>query len=466
MSFLDDRRFRAGFAIVVLFTALAGDAWRYSISWAGYAVVVVILTVFAVLIVRRDKSLRTLNRLPYPVLAFLALTLASIAWSFYPGASAVGTLATWMTVAVGISLALTFSWTQLVSYVSTALRIILATSLVFEAVVSLFVRGPVLPLAPAPGVDYSKLDSIPKLMYWSRDELFTGGKIQGIVGNSSLLGFLALLALLVFSIQLASRSVLRAPGILWILVAALTIYLTRSATITVALVVLAAITALVLLLRRTTGTSRRVVWAGAALIVAGSAAVVAAFPAQLLGALGKSPDLTHRLDIWAAVSSLATERPVVGWGWVSYWVPWVPPFDTLAFNSGVRQLHAHNAWLDVQLQLGAVGLVVFGALVLSTLVRSWNFAVDHPVFEPQPNRHGTAQVPGVPAPYSFVSLAPLLIVVALIVQSFAESRLLIEYGMLLLTMIAVRTKLEPSAVVAVPSARDAASTLSHIRAGR
>ena len=64
----------------------------------------------------------------------------------------------------------------------------------------------------------------------------------------------------------------------------------------------------------------------------------------------------------------AQERPVQGWGWVSYWVPWVAPFDTLAFNNGVRQLHAHNAWLDVWMQLGILGLLAFAVVIPVGLV--------------------------------------------------------------------------------------------------
>ena len=75
---------------------------------------------------------------------------------------------------------------------------------------------------------------------------------------------------------------------------------------------------------------------------------------------------------------LAQQRPVLGWGWVSYWPPWVPPFDDLISRNGVQVMHAHNAWLDVWLQLGIVGLIVVGALVLSTFVRAWLFAVDPP----------------------------------------------------------------------------------------
>ena len=103
------------------------------------------------------------------------------------------------------------------------------------------------------------------------------------------------------------------------------------------------------------------------------------FRESLLAALGKSSDLTYRLDIWQTVGDLAVQRPVAGWGWVGYWVPWVEPFDDLIVIRGVTYLQAHNAWLDVFFQLGVIGLIVFGALVLGTLVRSWSWLVDRPI---------------------------------------------------------------------------------------
>jgi O-antigen ligase len=89
-------------------------------------------------------------------------------------------------------------------------------------------------------------------------------------------------------------------------------------------------------------------------------------------------------------------------------------------RNGVVQLHAHNAWLDLWLQLGILGLLVFGALVLVALVRSWMLAA-----RPE---------------WNVAMLLPLLLVVALLVQSLAESRLLVEYGLFLLVVIAVKTK--------------------------
>ncbi|MEX1078678.1 MAG: O-antigen ligase family protein [Homoserinimonas sp.] len=433
---LDRPAFRTGFVTVMLFTLLAGDAWRYSVSWFGFGAIVVALTVVSVALLVRHRGSWSVGSLPIPLLAFLVLATVSLAWSFYPGSTALGVLTTWMTVTGAVAAAVVFSWDELLRALGTALRIILGLSIVFELAVSLIVRQPVLPL----WVEYPE-GKLPLMLLWSRNWLFDGGPIQGVVGNSSLLAFSALLGVIVFGLQLASTRVGRLAGWFWMLLAVAVIALTRSATVYLTLAALAFVLLAVWLIRRT--RRRSLVYAGIAVVLGGGLTVALLFGRSLLPLLGKSSDLTGRLDIWEKVIGLAVQRPVAGWGWVSYWTPWTEPFDDLAIRHGVVQLHAHNTWLDVWLQLGILGLVVFGALALSALVRSWILATERPHELPgplpadaAPSDLGTPQRP----PFTVISLLPLLLMVALLVHSVAESRLLLEYGLFLLVLIAVKTR--------------------------
>lgn len=441
MRLIENRRARAIFLVVVLFTLLAGDAWRYTIGWAGWAVVVGLMAVASVALIIAQRGRWRLNSLPYPLLAFLVLAALSIAWSFYPGASALGVASTWLTVAGAFAVSITYAWSEILRGLGRALKLILGGSLLFELVVSVIIRRPVLPPVAQPGIDYGNLpEKIPQMLYWSRDQLFDDGKIQGLVGNSALLSFVALLGIIVFGIQLFDRAYRRRVTVPWLAVAVVCFVLTRAATNIIGLVVVLAVVAAVLLVRRATSDRMRGVTYGGIIVVAAAALTAGlVFKDHVLGLLGKSSDFTNRGDIWDAVINLAVQRPVFGWGWVSYWVPWVAPFDNLAKNNGVRQLHAHDAWLDVWLQLGIVGLVVFGALVLSTLARSWTFAIDRPQV-----------LPGRPGAFSSASLLPLLVVVALVVQSVAESRMLVEGGLVLLTLMAIKTKTDHRPELAAP----------------
>jgi O-antigen ligase len=286
----------------------------------------------------------------------------------------------------------------------------LALSLVFEAVVALFVPGhELLPF----WTDYGS--NAPGAYYWSQGLLFSGGRIQGIVANANLTCFLALIGLILIGCLLAARSVPLALAVPAVLLDLLMLALTRSATVLIAgfLVVAAALVALGF--RRFRGRGRIVLAVGAALVIALIGFGSSRASAPLLGALGKGDDLTGRLEIWRIVGTLVAERPVLGWGWISYWAPWVAPNDRLVVRGGVQYLQAHNAYLDIQMQLGIPGLLALAALIGSLAYRSLRLAV-------------------VPAP---LTVLPLLLLTALLTQALAESRLLIEGNWALLVMLSV-----------------------------
>jgi exopolysaccharide production protein ExoQ len=414
------------FAVLALFTLLAGDAWRYATTWFGWVALILLMGVGVVILLVRGKARWSFDRVPYPLSLFMVLLVLSTAWSAYPAFTAVGSFSTVLTVAAAVAFAVTFTRSEFLALLGMALRLVLGLSLLFELVVAIFVRHPILPW----WADYSG-QTIHAAYYWSRDVLFTGGRIQGIMGNSNLLGFAALLGLIVFALQLAARTVRPVWGILWLAVAAACILLTRSATVTVAIAVVAIVTVILLLLRRARTSRGRLTVSIVSLVLVLIGVVGSlVFQRLLFAALGKSDDLTGRVHIWNFVIGLARERPAFGWGWLSYWVPFVEPFKGHAVLHGVQYLQAHDAWLDVWLQVGIVGLVIFAALVVSTLVRAWTQALDRPTDPVNGERSFTA-----------TSLLPILLLVALLAQSIVESRLLLEYGMFLLAYIAVSTKI-------------------------
>jgi exopolysaccharide production protein ExoQ len=433
MRLIEHPRARTWYLVLLLLVLFGGDAWRYSVGWVVFGTIAVALAVLSAVILVQSRHRWSIGGLPYPLLAFLVLATVSLVWSQYPAASALGLLTTWLIVLGALALAISFSWGELLNGLSQVLRILIAASLLFELIVATIVRGPILPWTTQPEVAVPGYDTIPKMLYWSRNELFEtfdSGRIQGIVGNANHLGFLALLGVIVFSIQWATGTMSRRWSITWIAVAALTLFFTRSATVTVALAVVA-LTLVGLLVIRSRRTDRARRWTAFGFVALAGAGIALGFALRetIFGLLGKSSDLTGRADIWQTVIGLAQQRPAFGWGWVSFWMPWAEPFKGLVIRNGVVQVQAHDTWLDLWLQLGIVGVVVFGALVLSTLLRSWIAAVDRP-----------RSAPGLVEPYSALTLLPILIMVALVVQSIPESRLLGEYALALLVISAVKTK--------------------------
>jgi O-antigen ligase len=338
----------------------------------------------------------------------------SILWSAYPAASLLGVLATLATTVYAVFLATCFTWAELVDALAWALRIVLVLSLVFEFVVAVFVRAPVTPL----WVDYSDLEKIPQAYYWSRDLLFDGGRIQGIVGNANILAMAALLSVIVEIARVAGGRASRLGAAVSLLIGVAVLALTRSSTVLVAAAIVTFVVLGAWFARRGSGARRVATTIALPALLLGAAAAAIVFRAPLLALLGRSSDLTNRVDIWQTVAETAAERPVFGWGWVSYWAPWVEPYDDLVVIRGVTYLQAHNAWLDIYLQLGILGLIVVGLFVLTTLARTWAHALDGPRDS---------------------ALVPIALLVAVLVQGLAESRLLIEIGWALLVIVSIRT---------------------------
>jgi O-antigen ligase len=179
--------------------------------------------------------------------------------------------------------------------------------------------------------------------------------------------------------------------------------------------VVLAVAVLVLAYRRVSRGARAALTGVALAVIVLAALSSSRMSEPVLRILGKGDDLTGRYEIWHVVGTLVAERPLLGWGWVSYWAPWVSPYNDLVVRGGVEYLQAHNAYFDVQLQVGVVGLAAFAVLIGSVVLRALRLAI-------------------VRAP---LSTLPLLLVTALLAQAMAESRLLIEGNWALLAALSV-----------------------------
>ena len=417
----------SAFAICVFIFTLGSNGVRNLVGWPAFLALAVVLTgVGIALFVRLKPERFRWYRLPSPIYWFLILAALSIIWSQYRFESVLGVAAQLATTALAVVLAFILSWHEVLRTLGTALRYLIGLSLLFELWVAVFVRAPLLPWwMEAPE------GKIPKLLYWSRDLLFSGGPIQGLVASSVLLGFLGLLGVIIFAIQLRAGLVHRFSGWFWLLMSLATILLTRGATVWVALA--AVVVGLVVALwARRLGPERRLpLYLTSGTILAAVIALTLFARDFVFGLLGKSGDMTGRVETWHKVIELAEQRPWFGWGWVSYWPYWTEPFASLDRKAGLQVMSAHNAWLDVWLQLGIVGLLAFAPLVVLTMWRVWFRAVDPP-------RRGY----GPALPYATSSLWPFLVMIALLVQSLTESRLLIEGNWVLLILIAVKSRFD------------------------
>jgi len=128
-----NRVFLRVYAVVALFTLLAGDAWRYSITWYGFGVLAIAITVVAVLLLVDARDRWRIASLPLPLLGFVGLAVLSLIWSQYRGGTALGLFTTLITIVTGLALAIAFTRVQLLAALGTALRLILALSLALNS---------------------------------------------------------------------------------------------------------------------------------------------------------------------------------------------------------------------------------------------------------------------------------------------------------------------------------------------
>ena len=396
-----------------VFTLMAGDSVRYSIGWWGWGAVLVSLLSLSLYLFARQQPSVTLGEVPWTLWAVLGWMSLSIIWSAYTAVSALAVFSQLATTAFALFLVGLFSWRHLLRIFANVIRFILASSLLFELIAAAIVRGPIAPIFK----NYEGDKPPAEAYYWIQGNLFDGDRIQGIVGNSNLLAFVAMLGVITFAIEYAIIGTQRWISALSLLASFATILLAKSAGIGFAMTAVA-VAAIVSIAAE--GKDRdirhkyyRIAWA-----FAGTVAVVVLFyRAEVFEFFGKSPDMTGRSGIWKLVLGLIGQRPVAGWGWTGHWMPGVEPFEGLVVIGNVPYYQAHNGYLDVAMQLGFIGAGLFAIMLLITFIKLWRLAVRHTVA---------------------LYLWPILIFVGLGVWSLTESRMLIEIGWVILMVFVVK----------------------------
>jgi len=416
-----------GWCIFVLFMALSGTAWVNAFGELTTAVVTIaggVLSLGLWFAVRPPVQWR---RLPWFTVAYVVWAALSIIWSHWREATALTLLLLVITTLQGLFLGSVLTWREIVRALGSALKWVMALSLAFELWVSLVVREPILPgFVP-------RTEPVDPILYWSRDNLFEGGRIQGIMGNANLLGPVALLAIVVFAIRFAADAQRRVLLGVWIGLSAYLFYRAASATAYVSAVAVAIVLVTVLLMRRARRPGDRTrYYIAYAAIGLGGAIAFWLLREPIFTALGRSADLTGREAIWDAVLQRAVQQPLIGWGYSTPWITGDPSFDRWIIDHGESVMQAHNMWVDVFFQLGLVGVFLLGVAYLAFIWRSWFFAVDRPRWDLRADR-----------PYSPLTLLPTLVGAILLVQGLAESSPLLLWGWLLVVLLAYKIKQSP-----------------------
>jgi len=394
--------------VVVLVVLFAGDFFRNLLTVPGWVTLALACAAWAIAaLVMGHVSWRTL---PVTLLLTLAWIAISPLWSPYALTSAALTVGFFFTVCIGLALASLVSFEQLVNLVATALRLVLGASVVFEIAVA--VGGK--PLYPV-GMSAPPGTSIE--LAWSRGLFFVeGGRIQGIVGNANLLGMLVLFFLLITLVRLATgqRTLLTGGDAVLALVL---LYKTASTTVFLAAIAVAGVWTFAWLARRPQRAARVAIGALLASAI-GAIAYAVTHWTSVAATLGKSPDMTNRFGIWEAVLERINVRPITGFGFVGWWPTWEGWFGLHAIRN-IRVQQAHNAWLDLAMQVGFVGVALFAAVLLSTCWMLWR---------------------RVAVSSDSTALIAVAFMTAMTVQTLTESRILSEWGIAFLVILAITAR--------------------------
>ena len=380
----------------------SGQGLRNVVGWWAFGVIAAISGVMLFVVFVREGHRVPWRALPPIASAYTVLCMASVIWSHYPRETVLAGLLMLATTATGVLLACGLSLRQFTDALSRALETTLVLSLLLELYVALVLRHPLIPIYMK---DWSE---VPPSYIWVEGNILKGGPIQGIVGNRNPLAFIALLTLICVVVRWRDHR-LRLPNFLtWSTLSILTLVLTGSATVIVAAIVCGIVMSFMWLLRHVPVALRTTVTVAASTLGVAAVAFAIGWHSQVTALLGRSPDMTGRWEIWLKVIDLWEQHTFLGWGWIMYWVPWIPMFGTLVIRpDGTPTLSAHNAYIEALFQTGVVGASMIVVLVLTLLIRSFQLAVRY--------LDSDASV-----------LLPALLMTAMVVQSMTESRLLSE----------------------------------------
>lgn len=300
---------------------------EYSLVDSAFAVLYLVIAVLIAM--RFARFTRTALAHP-PTLAMLAFAGLSWLWTTAPDLTSKRAIAIVVTTAVGWYLACRFSMRQIIEIIAVALGI--------TGLISTY---------------YGIVD--PSVATLAGE----GNSWRGVYDTKNT--FARAMVLGAASFLLLSQEPRRWRWLAWagVGLCSVMVLLSRSAT---GLVVLCALVILVKFVR----TLRiRTIVLVPLLIVLGIGLVVAVAWLQMnpdvaVGPLGKDRTLTGRTDLWAVALTMIEQRPWLGYGYSAFWRDGAPgPAAAFWAAVGWRTPHSHNGFIDLALDLGLVGLLVF-----------------------------------------------------------------------------------------------------------
>ncbi|MEU1972488.1 O-antigen ligase family protein [Microbacterium sp. NPDC019599] len=387
------------FTLTVFGTVFSAVAIERTAGRVTYATIVAGLCVVAIgMLAARRREISLVRLVPTTLVLFVGWAGASVFWS----TDATRSLWSWVALAGLALLAVTIGHVrdtlQTVRALGDVMRVLLSVSLALEVLSGILL-------------------DLPLRFLGIQGNIAQFGPVQGIFGTRNLLGFAAVLALITFLVEYRTQSVRPGVSLFSVVLGGVLAVLSDSPTVVVLATAVAVAAGALAIVRRASPHQRTPLqWVLGAVLVVG---LIAGYAARhpIIAWLGAGSDFSTRAGLWANILTYVRVHPVQGWGWFGPWTPSEVPFIVINFRAGETHASALNAYFDVLLQLGWIGLVLFLALAGFAFVRSWLVASER---------------------RSIIYAWTPLILVALLVDSMFESFTLWGFGWLLLVLCAVR----------------------------
>jgi O-antigen ligase len=262
------------------------------------------------------------------ILTMTVLAVASTAWSQVPIFTLRRSLILVATTAFGIYFGARFGVYEQLRILAYVMGVVICASFFFAV------------FLPQYGIDHT---------------LHTGSW-QGVFAQKNSLGRIAVLSVIVFLfVQLRSG---RWRGLVGIGGALVLLALSRSATAVIVLGLAVGMMAVLRLFRT------RFTFAIPVLALGGMILSLAIFSGRLgfvnlLHFLHRDPGMTGRTSLWGAVMTAIAARPWFGYGFEAFWLGMRGASGALVQQLHWSPPHSHNGFLDLMLELGVFGPILF-----------------------------------------------------------------------------------------------------------
>jgi exopolysaccharide production protein ExoQ len=210
----------------------------------------------------------------------------------------------------------------------------------------------------------------------TNDATTGGGGLAGILPSKNSLGALMALGVALWLLDTLDHKKRRGISFLMALICFVTLLQAKSAAAYLVLIILMAVTLSGLFLKLFEFRSVAILSSTLFLLTVLISVLVSFNLEGILGLFGKDLSFTGRNKIWPAILDAVAQRPWSGYGSFSFWQPWRGSENpALAYLGSLYWTppSAHQGFLDVLLQFGIFGFVIFILGLGIALLQSMNF---------------------------------------------------------------------------------------------